>query len=111
MVKVLNSLQVATEIDGDFQSKTLAERMDFYHTPGVSIAVVNNGKIEWARGFGKSDLKNNKPTDTETLFQAGSVSKPIFTLAIMKLYEENRIDIDENVNHYLTSWKVPKNEN
>jgi CubicO group peptidase (beta-lactamase class C family) len=109
--KVLNNLQVATEVEGNFDSKTLAERMDFYHTPAVSIAVVNNGRIEWARGFGKSDLESNKPTDTETLFQAGSVSKPIFALTVMKLYEENLIDIDRNVNEYLTSWKVPKIEN
>lgn len=109
--KVLNHLQVATEVEGVFESKTLVERMDFYHTPAVSIAVVNNGKIEWARGFGKSDLESNKPTDTETLFQAGSVSKPIFALTVMKLYEDNLIDIDKNINEYLTSWKVPKIKN
>ena len=43
--RVLNNLQVATEVDGNFESKTLEERMAFYHTPAVSIAVVKNGKI------------------------------------------------------------------
>lgn len=107
--RVLNNLQVATEVDGNFESKTLEERMAFYHTPAVSIAVVNNGKIEWARGFGKSDLESNTSTDIETMFQAASVSKPIFALAIMKLKEKGIIDLDKDVNTYLTSWQMPKN--
>ncbi len=107
--RVLNNLQVATEVDGNFESKTLEERMAFYHTPAVSIAVVNNGKIEWARGFGKSDLENNTSADIETMFQAASVSKPIFALAIMKLKEKGIIDLDKDVNTYLTSWQIPKN--
>jgi CubicO group peptidase (beta-lactamase class C family) len=107
--KVLNNLQVATEVDGNFESKTLAERMTFYHTPAVSIAIVNNGEIEWARGFGKSDLESNTPTDIETMFQAASVSKPIFALAVMKLKEKGIIDLDKDVNEYLTSWQIPKN--
>tara|TARA_R110000868_G_scaffold408182_1_gene690679 strand:+ start:68 stop:1513 length:1446 start_codon:yes stop_codon:yes gene_type:complete len=109
ILKVLNNLQVATEVEGNFESKTLAERMDFYHTPAVSIAVVNNGKIEWARGFGKSDLESDTPTDIETMFQAASVSKPIFALAVMKLKEKGIVDLDKNVNEYLTSWQIPKN--
>jgi CubicO group peptidase (beta-lactamase class C family) len=107
--RVLNNLQVATEVDGNFESKTLEERMAFYHTPAVSIAIVNNGKIEWARGFGKSDLESNTSTDIETMFQAASVSKPIFALAIMKLKEKGIIDLDKDVNTYLTSWQIPKN--
>lgn len=107
--RILNNLQVATGVDGNFQSKTLAERMEFYHTPAVSIAVVNDGKIEWARGFGKSDLESNKPTDIETMFQAASVSKPIFALTVMKLKEKGIVDLDKDVNEYLTSWQTPKN--
>tara|TARA_B100000809_G_C15104084_1_gene518040 strand:+ start:549 stop:2054 length:1506 start_codon:yes stop_codon:yes gene_type:complete len=107
--KVLNNLQVATEVDGNFKPQTLSERMAFYHTPAISIAVVNNGKIEWARGFGKSDLEKNTPTDIETMFQAASISKPIFALAVMKLKEKGIVDLDQDVNEYLTSWKIPKN--
>jgi len=111
ITKVLNNLQVKTSVNGVFESKTLNERMKYYHTPAVSIAVVNNGKIEWSRGFGKSDLSNNTLTNTETLFQAGSVSKPIFALTVMKLHEQGVIDLDKNINEYLTSWKIPKNGN
>jgi len=83
--------------------------MKFYNTPAVSIAVVNEGEIEWARGFGQSDLNSNTPTDIETMFQAASISKPVFALAVMKLNERGVIDLDKDVNEYLTSWKVPKN--
>ena len=88
---------------------TLKERMAYYHTPGVSIAVVNDYQIEWARGFGVRE--HGKPglvTDT-TLFQAASISKPIFALAVMRLVQEGKLDLDEDVNRYLTSWKVPAN--
>src|SRR5262249_27708993 len=44
-----------------------------------------------------------------TLFQAGSVSKPIFALAVMRLAQEGKVDLDEDVNRYLISWKVPAN--
>jgi CubicO group peptidase (beta-lactamase class C family) len=105
----VNNLQVKTEVEGNFITKTLAERMDYYHTPAVSIALVNNGEIEWARGFGLADVESNTPADIETMFQAGSVSKPIFALAVMKLKEKGIIDLDKDVNEYLTSWKIPKN--
>lgn len=107
--RVLNNLQVEDGVKGNFGSDTLGNRMKFYNTPAVSIAVVNEGEIEWARGFGKSDLKSNAPTDIETMFQAASISKPVFALAIMKLKERGVIDLDKDVNEYLTSWKVPKN--
>jgi CubicO group peptidase (beta-lactamase class C family) len=88
---------------------TLKERMAHYHTPGVSIAVVNNYKVEWARGFGMREQGKPDPVTEMTLFQAASISKPIFALAVMRLVEDGKLDLDEDVNHYLTSWKVPAN--
>jgi len=88
---------------------TLKERMAYYHTPGVSIAVVNNYKIEWARGFGVREQGKRDPVTETTLFQAASISKPIFALAVMRLVEDGKLDLDEDVNHYLASWKVPAN--
>lgn len=107
--KVINNLQVKTSIDGVNDSKPLAEQMKYYHTPGVSIAVINEGRIEWARGFGKRDLTSDSNVDVQTLFQAGSVSKPIFALAVMRLKEKGVLDLDKDVNEYLKSWKIPAN--
>jgi CubicO group peptidase (beta-lactamase class C family) len=87
----------------------LRERMDYYHTPGISIAVVNDYKVEWARGFGLKELRQPEPVTEKTLFQAASISKPIFALAVMRLVQERKLDLDEDVNRYLTSWKVPRN--
>ncbi|MBK8551855.1 MAG: serine hydrolase [Ignavibacteria bacterium] len=58
---IINNLRVKTNKEGVFQSSTLSDRMKFYHTPGVSIAVINDGKVEWARGFG---IRNDRTNDS-----------------------------------------------
>jgi len=83
----------------------LSDRMAHYHTPGLSIAVVNDGRIEWARAFGSAEA--GKPLTERTLFQAGSISKPIFALAAVRLAQEGKLSLDEDVGGYLKSWKVP----
>ena len=91
------------------EKRRLADRMAYHETPGVSVAVINNGEIEWARGFGVKEAGKPEPVTTETLFQAGSISKPVAAMAALRLVQEGRIDLDEDVNRYLTSWKVPPN--
>lgn len=81
-----------------------------YNVPGVSVAVFRNFEIEWARGFGQANVDAKTPVDTLTLFQAASISKPVAALAVMRLVREGRLDLDRNVNDYLTSWKLPENE-
>ena len=85
----------------------LSDRMAFFHTPGVSIAVVNGYEIEWACGFGVRENGKPEPVTPETLFQAASISKPIFALAALRLVGQGRLGLDEDVNQRLTSWKVP----
>jgi CubicO group peptidase (beta-lactamase class C family) len=88
----------------------LVDRMEFYKTPGVSIAVINNGKIEWARAYGVREAGKREPVTTETLFQAGSISKPVTAFAALRLVERRKIGLDEDVNRKLVTWKVPENE-
>lgn len=85
---------------------TLAERMKELNVPGVSIAVVHNGKIEWARGFGFRSI-GGAPVNTETMFQAGSISKPLAAMACLRLIEQGKLSLDTDVNTYLRSWKLP----
>jgi CubicO group peptidase (beta-lactamase class C family) len=85
----------------------LAERMAYYETPGVSVAVIQDFEIEWARGFGLKEAGKPEPVTTETLFQAGSISKPVAAMAALRLVQDGRLDLDEEVNRYLVSWKVP----
>jgi CubicO group peptidase (beta-lactamase class C family) len=108
--RIANGLLPETEFSGRFGPPArLKDRMGHYFTPGVSIAVINEGRLEWARGFGVRERGGAEPVTAATLFQAGSISKPIFALAVMRLAEQGRLDLDEDVNRYLTSWKVPPN--
>jgi CubicO group peptidase (beta-lactamase class C family) len=94
-------------IKGDeHATHTLADRMKELNVPGVSIAVLLNGKIEWARGFGVRSLGGD-PVNAETIFQAGSISKPLAAMACLRLVQDGKLSLDADVNTYLTSWKFP----
>ncbi len=106
--RVVNGLLPMTAFDNRYGAPAkLSDRMAYYHTPGVSIAVINGSEIEWACGFGVLEQGKPAPVTPETLFQAASISKPVFALGVLRLVEEGRLDLDEDVNRRLTSWKVP----
>ena len=107
--RVEQGLLPAVLIKGD-PSWSIAERMKFYKVPGLSIAVIKDFKIDWARGYGLKDISTNEPVTTETLFQAGSISKSVNAMVAMKKVEQGKISLDENINDKLTSWKLPDNE-
>jgi CubicO group peptidase (beta-lactamase class C family) len=105
--KVTSCLTARVLVKGDPNScSTLAERMAQLHIPGVSIAVIHNGSIEWARGFGVARV-GGPAVDADTMFQAGSISKPVSAMAALKLVEEKKLSLDRDVNTELISWKVP----
>src|ERR1700681_3767919 len=68
----------------------LTERMAALHVPGVSIAVIHDKKIEWAKGYGVVSL-GGAPVTPETLFQAGSISKPVTAMAVMHLVQTGKL--------------------
>ena len=109
IMRVIENLRVETQFWNQYETSILKERMSYYKTPGISIAVINNGNLEWARGFGYKNIEKKETVTQNTLFQAASISKPIAALAFMKLMENNEIDIDTNINNYLKSWQVPSN--
>lgn len=63
---------------------TLQEVMRKFHVPGVSVAVISNFEIHWAKGYGVADVESGLAVDTHTLFQAASVSKPVTAMAFLK---------------------------
>jgi CubicO group peptidase (beta-lactamase class C family) len=89
---------------------SLATRMSQLHVNAVSIAVVRDGKLDWARAYGFADKERNIAASPDTLFQAGSISKPLAALAALKRVDADTLDLDHNVNNYLQSWKLPDNE-
>jgi CubicO group peptidase (beta-lactamase class C family) len=103
-------LQPPVLVKGESPTLTpLARRMAELKVPGMSIAVIHEGKIEWARGFGVRST-GGAPVTPETLFQAASISKPVFALGVLRLAEQRKLDLDKDVNEYLKSWQLPQNE-
>jgi CubicO group peptidase (beta-lactamase class C family) len=109
--RVLNGLRPPLAVTGETPLRwTLAERMQHYHVPGVSIAVIDSGRIVWARGVGVKEVGGSDSVTPATMFQAGSISKPTFAVGVMRLVQDGRLDLDEDVNAKLTSWTVPENK-
>jgi CubicO group peptidase (beta-lactamase class C family) len=91
-------------------SWTIEERMKQYRLQGVSVAVINDFKVEWARGYGTRNVQTSDPVTDVTLFQVASVTKTITAAVTLKLVQDGILDLDRDVNDYLKSWKVPENE-
>src|ERR1700744_100481 len=108
--KIETCLPPAVVVKGEPPSCTpLLTRMQQLHVQGVSIAVVHHGVIEWARGYGIA-TPDNKPVTPETIFQAGSISKPVASMGALRLVQEGKLSLDADVNTKLTSWKVPASD-
>jgi CubicO group peptidase (beta-lactamase class C family) len=84
--------------------------MSKYKITGLSIAVINNYKVEWAKGYGFADVSEKRHVTEKTLFQAASISKSLNATGILKLAEEKKIDLDRDINDYLLTWKFPYDE-
>jgi CubicO group peptidase (beta-lactamase class C family) len=97
----------ATRLDSldAFVTAQMAQR----HVRGLSLAIVKNGRIAVARAYGVVDDGSRTPVTTATLFQAGSISKPVSALGALHLVEAGKLSLDEDVNARLASWKVPEN--
>jgi CubicO group peptidase (beta-lactamase class C family) len=99
--------EVEARIQRVEQRARLAERMAELRIPGVSIAVVNRGVVEWARGYGVREANGRDPVNQDTPFQAASLSKPVTATAVMRLVQDGVLFLDEDVNVRLRAWKLP----
>ncbi len=88
----------------------IAALMKAYHDPALSIAVIDDYRIVWAKAYGVVGADEPRPIDSHTLFQAGSISKPVAATAMLQLVQAGKVSLDENVNAYLKTWKLPENE-
>ncbi len=101
---LLPRLVITNEPDA---TESLDVRMARYGVPAVSIAVIVDGEVEWARAYGMADVESARLATTETLFQAASISKPVAALAALHLAEQGNFGLDDNVNDHLISWQMP----
>jgi CubicO group peptidase (beta-lactamase class C family) len=99
---LVGSIQMADE-----KPWTIQERMEHYHIKGVSVAVIRNYKIEWAKGYGWADDSLKIPVTTHTLFQAASISKSLNAVGVLKLVQDKKLDLYTDINNYLTTRKFP----
>ena len=107
--RVENGLLSGAPVSG-VAGASLEERMAELDVPAVSIAVIQDFKIVWAKAYGVADPATGRMAYTETLFQAASISKPVTATAVHRLVESGTLDLDAPVNTYLESWKLPDNE-
>jgi CubicO group peptidase (beta-lactamase class C family) len=103
--QLLATLAGADELD-DF----IVQQMQRRAIPGLSIAIVDGGKIVRAKAYGVVETGTTAAVTPATLFLAGSISKPVTAAAALTLVDRTTLKLDEDVNAKLTSWKVPDNE-
>lgn len=107
--KVENSL--SPHVLGKDRSRwNIEEQMKKYNVPGLSVAVINGFKIDWAKGYGETGHTEKRSVTEFTVFQAASMSKFVNAIGLLKLHQLQKIDLDRDINQYLTSWKYPYNE-
>lgn len=89
---------------------SLHERMDRWNVPGVSIAVIDDGALAWARGYGVLETGGADSVRARTRFQSASISKPVAAFAALRLAGDGALALDAPVNRHLRTWAVPENE-
>jgi CubicO group peptidase (beta-lactamase class C family) len=83
----------------------ILDRLRAYGVPGLSVAVIDGGRVAWAKGYGVADARVGNAVTPATLFQAASISKPLAALGALALVERGKLDLDTDVNHYLLAWQ------
>lgn len=108
IARVEQGLSTSVVVKGaSVQKIRLADRMHYHQVPAVSIAVVNNGQLEWARAYGVNVAGQAEHTTPTTLFQTASISKAVSALAALQLVEQGKLKLDGDVNTQLKSWQLP----
>ncbi len=103
------ALQYLNKYEHALQKINLKEQMERLGVPGVSIAVIKSGKLDWAKGYGKIQHGSLVNIDTETMFSVGSISKVGAAVTTLRLVQIGKLDLKTNVNDYLSRWKVKEN--
>ncbi|MEK5444431.1 serine hydrolase domain-containing protein [Fredinandcohnia sp. FSL W7-1320] len=86
------------------------ERMEHYNVNGLSIALFEEGQISGTESYGLLEVKSDRKVSDDSIFSACSISKFLTGMIVIKLLEEGYLDLDEDVNERLVTWKVPENE-
>jgi CubicO group peptidase (beta-lactamase class C family) len=109
--QALQAMEPPARVAGrTYRPRPVTDLMLRENVPGVSVAVVEDGRIVWTRAFGVADSATGSPATPETLFQAASISKPVAASGALALVDQGVLGLDRPVNEQLTSWQVPAHD-
>ncbi len=106
---VVEGPQAAAGPDG-LGALTLEELMKRFNVPGVSVAVIRDFQVHWAKGYGIADVETGAPVTAETMFQAASISKPVAAMGVLRAMQDGLFGLDDDINGILKSWKLDGGE-
>ncbi len=109
ILKTENNLLPVNIFEGE-TPYTVNERLEYYQVPGISITVIKDFEVLWTKPYGYGDFQTKAPVTKQTLFNVGSLSKGLASLTVLSLIQKGMLNLDDNVNDYLKSWKIPQNE-
>ncbi|MFF4156739.1 amino acid adenylation domain-containing protein [Streptomyces sp. NPDC001678] len=78
-----------------------------HHVPGAAVALVADGQVRAVETYGVLEAGSDEPVTPDTLFQVASISKHVTALGVLALVGQGRLDLDEDIRHYLTGWRMP----
>ena len=99
-----------TESFTAYLNKRVPKLMERYDIPGISLALVKEGKIVWTQAYGYTDIGTGRKMTANTVMRAQSISKSVTAWGIMKLTEEGKLNLDDPIVRYLKDWKFPESE-
>ena len=104
------SLVLSQTPGNELDPSAVRQLLTQFKVPGVSIAVIKDFKIEWARGYGIADVETGAPVTPDTMFRAASISKTVAAMTSLKAIQDGRFRLDQDINTILKSWKLPGGE-
>ena len=105
----LNASRELSDITQRLEQLT-PDAMNELHVPGVSISIIKNNAIAWSKAFGVSDGSLKSAATTETMFEACSMSKPVFAFVVLQLVDQKKLELDRPLYHYLPEQFVSADE-
>ena len=108
---ILSSQQVILSECGkgtEIIEREISSLMKQYSIPGLSLAIIRNGQIDYVKGFGVKNINTKEPVNNSTIFPAASLTKPVFSYLVLKLHDEGKIDIDTPLYKYIPDRYLEK---
>lgn len=90
--------------------KRIPNLMEKYSIPGVNTAIVREGEIVWSKAYGYADIDAGREMTTDTYLRVESISKSVTAWGVMKLVEQDKIDLDASISQYLPEWSFPESK-